>query len=292
MNITNRKFVYPVLSEDKDDYKESLFNVEFDNTMEGVNSLKLSFDIAMNCPELEELILKGQAEYVIHLECSTTAYREVLTGVSKHIEHIIPIARVNGTLEGVAFVILKKAISGFTCKDWIDDYDGVTFNLSQGSILAYQNLAELDITKDYEEFINAGSIFSIYRRVTDEDKPAEINLESSKIKIGLGSKDYDVYSLYSGKTELQSLFHSMLVLPALVYVFEELKQDGGYDTYYHREWFIALNKAYSKRGLVLMDEVLNTDKTSYQLAQEAMELPLSKAFTQIPVFFNTNEEDS
>jgi hypothetical protein len=216
----------------------------------------------------------------------------VLTGVSKHIEHIIPIARVNGTLEGVAFVILKKAISGFTCKDWIDDYDGVTFNLSQGSILAYQNLAELDITKDFEEFINAGSIFSIYRRVTDENKPAEINLESSKIKIGLGSKDYDVYSLYSGKTELQSLFHSMLVLPALVYVFEELKQDGGYDTYHHREWFIALNKAYSKRGLVLMDEVLNTDKTSYQLAQEAMELPLSKAFTQIPVFFNTNEEDS
>ena len=41
-----------------------------------------------------------------------------------------------------------------------------------------------------------------------------------------------------------------------------------------------------------MDEVLNSEKTSYQLAQEAMELPISKAINQIPVFFDTTEEDS
>lgn len=33
-----------------------------------------------------------------------------------------------------------------------------------------------------------------------------------------------------------------------------------------------------------MDEVLNSDKESYQLAQEAMELPISKALNQIPAF--------
>ena len=84
----------------------------------------------------------------------------------------------------------------------------------------------------------------------------------------------------------------MLVLPALVYVFEELKQDGGEETYHHKEWFVALEKAYAKRGVEFMDEVLNPEKTSYQLAQEAMELPLSKAFDQIPAFFDATEEDS
>ena len=105
MNITNRLFTYPVLSVEKDDYKESLFNVDFAQAMQGVNSIILIFDIAMNCPELEQLILNGQAEYVIHLECSTTAYREVLRSVSKHIEHTIPIGRVNGSFDAVAFVI-------------------------------------------------------------------------------------------------------------------------------------------------------------------------------------------
>lgn len=216
----------------------------------------------------------------------------MLRSVSKHIEHTIPIGRVNGSFDAVAFVILKKNVSNFSCTDWVDDYSGITFNLFAGSILAYQNLQSLDITKDYEEFTNAGSIFSIYKRITEDDRPAEINLDSSKIRIGLGTKDYDIYAIYAAKTELQALFHSMLVLPALVYVFEELKQEGGEETYHNKEWFIALEKAYSKRGIVFMEEVLNAEKTSYQLAQEAMELPLSKAFDQIPVFFDTTEEDS
>lgn len=292
MNITNRLFTYPVLSEEKDDYKDSIFSVDYVQTMQGVNSLKLIFDIAMNCPELEALIVNGQAEYVIHLECSTTAYREVLRSVSKHVEHTVPIGRVNGSFDAVAFVILKRNISSFTCADWVDDYQGISFNLFAGSILAYQNLPNLDITKDYEEFTNAGSIFSIYKRITEDDRPAEINLDSSKIRIGLGTKDYDIYAVYAAKTELQSLFHSMLVLPALVYVFEELRQEGGEETYHHKEWFMALEKSYAKRGIIFMEEVLNAEKTSYQLAQEAMELPLSKAFDQIPVFFDTTEEDS
>ena len=41
-----------------------------------------------------------------------------------------------------------------------------------------------------------------------------------------------------------------------------------------------------------MEEVLNTEKTSYQLAQEAMELPITKALNQIPVFYETTEEES
>ena len=113
MNITNRLFAYPVLSDEKADYKESIFNVDFEQRMQGVNSLQLNFDIAMNCRELQEMILNGQAEYVIHLECTTTAYREVLRSVSKHIEHVIPISRVNGTLDAAAFVILKKRVTKF-----------------------------------------------------------------------------------------------------------------------------------------------------------------------------------
>lgn len=292
MNITNRLFTYPVLSEEKNDYKESIFNVDYEHAMRGVNNLMLSFDIAMNCYELEQLIIDGKAEYVIHLECSTTAYREVLPSVSKHIEYTIPIGRINGIFEAVAFIILKKNITNFFSEDWVDDFRNMTFNLSAGSILAYQNLNSLNITKDYEEFTNVDSIFSIYKRVTKEDCPAEIDLDSSKIRIGLGSKDYDVYAMYSEKTELQSIFHSMLILPVLVYVFEELRQEGGEETYQSKEWFLALDRSYSKMGMSFIEEVFNPEKTSYQLAQEAMELPLSKAFDKIPIFFDMAEEDS
>lgn len=291
MNITNRLFTYPVLSEEKNDYQESVFEVKFDNYMDGVNTLKLSFDITMTCPEIEQLILEGKAEYVIHLECSTTAYREALRSISKHIEHEVPINRITGSFDAVAFVIVKKNIANFVCSDWDEDFFGLSFNLTQGNILAYQNLDGLDITKDFEEFTSANSIFTVYKRLTDDDKPAEVNLESSKIRIGLCSKDYDIYSSYAKKSELQSVFHAMLVLPTLVFVFEELKQEGGYEQYHSRDWFMALEKSYGKRGINFMEEVLTSDKNSIQLAQEAMELPLSKAFEQIPLFYNLMEED-
>jgi len=292
MNITNRLFTYPILSDEKDDYKEAIFSVDYEHEMQGVNSLCLTFDIAMNCKELEQLIVDGIADYVIHLECSTTAYREVIHSVSKHIEHIIPIGRINGTLDAVAFIILKKSVTEFYCEDWVEDFSDTRFNLFAGAILAYQNLSALNIAKDYEEFINASSIFSIYKRLTENDCSAEISLDSSKIRIGLGAGDYDIYAIYSSKLELQPLFHAMIILPALVYVFEELRLEGGEETYHNKEWFIALEKSYLKRGMVFMEEVMNMEKTSYELAQDVMEFPLSKAFKQIPVFFDTTEEDS
>ena len=71
MNITNRLFTYPVLSDEKDDYKESFFSVDYEQSMQGVNSLRLSFDITMNCHELEQLIIDGKADYVEHSKCMT-----------------------------------------------------------------------------------------------------------------------------------------------------------------------------------------------------------------------------
>ena len=68
---------------------------------------KLSFDITMNCRELELLVIDGKADYVIHLERSTAAYREVLHSVSKHIEHVIPI---------VLFVEIHPLSENIICK--------------------------------------------------------------------------------------------------------------------------------------------------------------------------------
>ena len=62
--------------------------------------------------------------------------------------------------------------------------------------------------------------------------------------------------------------------------------------YKNREWFMALEKAYAKRSMNFLDEVLNIDKSSYKLAQEIMELPISNALNKIPLLLNEFEEDA
>ena len=145
----------------------------------------------------------------------------------------------------------------------------------------YKNLPSLDIVKNFEELSNAGSIFMVYKRLTTEPKPMDVNIDSSQIKIGLGTHEYELYLRFCKKVQFQPILNSMIVLPALVYVFEELKQENGIECNEGKAWFVSLNKAYEKRGINFIDEIQSEEKTSVQLAQEAMEIPLSEALVML-----------
>lgn len=291
MNITKRLYTYPVLSEERDDYIASIFDAEVRYKMNGVNNLLFDFDIEMDNNELRNLILAGDAEYVIHIECTNTSFRTTIHGIAESFSKEIPVGRINGRLEIIVLIVAKKEIANFVNSDWIEDYQGLSFELAKGSILAYKNIPAIDIVKNYEELNNASSIFKVYKRLTNEPKPMEVDLSTAQIGIGLGLQEYEIYSRFCDKEEFQPILNSMMVFPALVYVFEELKQDNGIDSYAGRNWYISLSKAYEKRGIDLEDELLNSDKTSVQLAQEAMELPLNAALRKFADLFENGEEE-
>lgn len=291
MNITKRLYTYPVLSEEKDDYNSSVYDVDFQYRMNGVNNLLLEFNITLDNEELQKLILDGKAEYVIHIECANTAFRTTLHSITEQSNIDIPVGRIFGKLEVIALIVLKDNINHFVNSDWNEDYNGISFNLAKGSILGYKNLPALDIVKNYEELTSASSIFTVYKRLTTEEKPMDINIDSSLIKIGLGTQEYETYSRFCKKAQFQPILNSMLVLPALVYVFEELKQETGIESNQGKAWYISLDNAYEKRGVNFIDEIKDDTKTSVQLAQEAMEMPLSKALSMFTELFDNMEEE-
>ena len=291
MNITKRLYTYPVLSEEKDDYKSSVYDVDFQYRMNGVNNLLLEFNITLDNEEIRKLILDGKAEYVIHIECTNTAFRTTLHSITEQNNIDIPVGRIFGKLEVIALIVLKDHINHFVNSDWNDDYNGISFDLAKGSIIGYKNLPALDIVKNYEELTSASSIFTIYKRLTTEEKPMDVNIDSSLIKIGLGTQEYEIYSRFCKKTQFQPILNSMLVFPALVYVFEELKQETGIEANQGKAWYISLDKAYEKRGINFIDEIKDDTKTSVQLAQEAMELPLSKALSMFTELFENMEDE-
>lgn len=85
MNITKRLYTYPVLSEERDDYTDSVFDADVQYKMNGVNNLLFDFDIEMDNKELQKMILEGDAEYVIHIECANTSYRTTIHDISNHV---------------------------------------------------------------------------------------------------------------------------------------------------------------------------------------------------------------
>lgn len=291
MNITKRLYTYPVLSEERDDYIDSIFDAEVQYRMNGINNILFDFDIKMDNEELKSMMLAGEIEYVIHIECVNTSFRTTIHSIANNINKEIPIGRINGRVEIVILIVTKKDIDNFVNSKWEDDYKDLVFELAKGSIIAYKNMPSIDVIKNFEEFGNASSIFKIYKRLTNEPKPMEVDLYTQQIGLGLGEQEYEIYSRFCNKDEFQPILNSMLVFPALVYVFEELKQENGVENYSNMNWYISLSKAYEKRGVNLVDELIYSDKTSIQLAQEAMELPLNIAFEKLTDLFENEEEE-
>ena len=90
-------------------------------------------------------------------------------------------------------------------------------------------------------------------------------MTSDKIQIHLNSKDYSDYMLISKMHGLSQTMHSSLILPALIYVFEQLKCNmEEYESY---RWFRSIGLVLKKHNMILNEELLR-DKTSLELVTE------------------------
>lgn len=163
MEIKNRLFPYPVLCTENDDYMDCSFDVKA-NLTEDVSDFILTFDVELlNNKELNVLIREGLAEVIVHVECSSTAYRSVIAITGNKRIFRLPKSRVNKEVYLVGMIVAQKAIKGFTCSKLNEDYGTDPIDFQKGSILAYKNIAKYVISKNYEELAGDNAFFTIIK---------------------------------------------------------------------------------------------------------------------------------
>lgn len=278
MEIRNRLFPYPVLSEDLDDYISGSFSVDVDVT-QGINEITFAFSITLDNSGIQKLINKGEAYFAIHLECSKTAYRRLIKTSQRSAIYRVPTTRINGDVALVGMVVASRDIPFYTNEQLNDDYKGADIILPRAGIIAYQNMPKIRVTKNYEELKSSDSLFSIVKRVKDNDSihPVEFNLGGEKIQIIVDEDIYGAYIRYSMNNETQNLLWSLLLMPAVIYMLERLRTDG-IELYEEREWYQKISKSYNVQGIDFEDAVMNTDLPITDLAQEMLRLPIGKSF--------------
>lgn len=294
MKITRRLYAYPVLAADKDDYVNSTFTVDMSENTD-LNNLNLHFSIHMDSQTIDHLIGTGQARYLIHIECSSTAFRTAKQKSEKEFDVSIPLDKLNGTVELVAFIVTTKEIADFRSQEWNADFDGFSFDLEKGAVLAYQNLPNLEITKNIEQLIKQKSIFSVYKRAGSDAKGMNINADNDTILIGLQEEEYRIYAACSTKSTLQPILNAMTVFPAMVYILEELNLESnevnGHD-YTKYLWYKSLVRAFKSRGRDFTEFVEDNGRPAFEKAQELMEMPVGKALFAIRNFIDDTEGDA
>ena len=287
MVIRDRLFPYPVLCEDTDDYVEGSFHVGIELVNQDANSTDLKFNIELNNPGIKGLISRGQAKYVIHLECSNTAFRTAISSFSDSISYRLMNKNVNGDVAVLAMVVAEEKIPFYKNAALNEDYGDVDLIIERASIMAYENLQPIRIHKNYEELGERDPIFTIVkeeRMDSNEEKAIWFNAEGDKIQIFVNEDVYTSYTNYCGNTSMRPFVLSVLVVPALTYVIELLrKNEDDIENYAKNHWFMKLEKYYKLNNKDFIDDIIYGDKYISEVVQEMLQFPLSNTMIEIPV---------
>lgn len=279
MEIKNRLFPYPVLCEDTDDYLNGEFTVDAEIISQDINSLVLQFRMNLDNPELKKEISQGRAEYIIHMECSNTAFRTVVHTFSEVETYRISNSKVNGEVALLGLVVAKSDIPFYRNSALNHDYDDIDLMIPRAAILAYYNMPKINILKNYEELASEESIFSVVKEMRldqNEECPVHYALDPERIKIFVTEDIYSAYIQYQNNITMKPLIYSVLVMPALTFMMEELR--NGYEEYESYRWFIKFSKFYQNQGKDFVEDIIEGESTITEIVQELLQLPIGKTF--------------
>lgn len=280
MEIRNRLFPYPVLCLENDDYVDCEFSV-LTNQVEELKDIVLQFKIEIDNKDLLDLIRDGKAEYIIHVECSNTSFRKVIRSAGNIFEYRIPKSKVNKEVFLVGMIVAKQFIKGFYSTKFNEDYEGPV-DFEKGSIMAYRNLPRIIVLKNYEELASDDAFFTIVKKNSGQDmeEPVTFDLNGNKIKIYADDSVYNEYIKFHTNPLMKPLMISMLVMPALAYVIEEVR-DNGIEHYVSCYWYQKIKKSCELQGKRFFEDIIDGDATSIEIAQEMLQLPVGKAFRSL-----------
>lgn len=276
MQLRSKYFTYPVIIEDGDFYVESRFETDVEQVLDGYN-IKLVLKAELVNDELEKMLEEGTVGIVHHIECPQTCFRETVVTKEYSLEYILKDGQVNGVVQICSFIAALKNIDKYSNSLFSNDYRGFKFDLEKGCIMAVGNQINLHIKKIRDDLANTASIFSIVPNMDHSVTELKINLTDSKIAIIVPEKTFGVYSNMSAYLDVQPVMHSMIIIPALMQAFTELKESREqlyiYEDY---RWFRSLRKTCAKMGVSLDAEGL-ASLDIFSISQKLIDSPIVKA---------------
>lgn len=276
MLLRNKYYPYPVIIEGGDYYINSSFDAEVEQELEGYN-VKLLFKAELRNEEIQDLLDAGMVEIVYHIECPQTCFRTCFRARDKVSSYLLKDTEVNGNVQVCSFVVAKKNIDKYTNRSFSADYAGFRFDIEKGCVMAIGSQLNVRVNKIRDDLANTSSIFSIVPNKDQMETTVITDLSKNKIVILLPEKTYGLYANMQNYMDVQPVMHTMIIIPALMYALNEMKQDREqlYNYEEHR-WFRSLRKACEGIGITINEETLENIDT-YKTAQLLLNSPVLKA---------------
>lgn len=281
----NPSYPYPVLYAENDDYKNSSFTVNIDvNHFFGDVKIRAAFHLQNE--EIERLINKEQCVFTLHIECGQTSYRSIFTTMEKKLEVTIPAKSLRGKVTIHSFIVANEPIPQYTNASFNEFYQGLSFNLEKGNIVAIGEAVDVNLYEDPTELLNLPSIVKITKSLKNDYM--EVDMYSDLIVIELPEYEYNEYAANANSGLKQTILTAVIV-PALVYVFSRISVSNKEDLAGFT-WYQVLEKIFADSGLRI--EQVGTDSLpALRAVQMILRRPYKAFFEEINKFLMIRSEE-
>lgn len=208
----NINYPYPVIRVHTEDYRTTVFKGELAvNLQPDGYLLRPNFEI--HNTSIADLISEGKLTYAVEIQSPATWYRKLFP-----VKENKPI-RLNPTflherVELTPCIVATTQISGFTNADFEDEYQGMSFDINAGDVIAIGEIRSFDALYQNDVIKNGSSIVSI----TESDSAKEISCDftGNIIEIFLPADQYKDYMECGYLKAKYKTLNAILTIPALV----------------------------------------------------------------------------
>jgi hypothetical protein len=266
MRLSSRSYPYPVVG-NRDDVPGAAFQAALEMSTDR-QAVYLDTQIKCSSKTINDLVKKGDACFVVHVECSNTLYRRAFEFAEENYRIQVPSDSLNDAVEVNVFTRAKKNLSGYRVDKAHTDYGNVSFSVEKGDILAVGESHLFYVEAPFDALSPISSIMQITETHKDGDQPMQVQYGGQKILIELSKKDFDDYKRLKTTDGVSTALTMGIVLPVLVdaiYMLQKSEEDDDL------RWVRSLKRRIDSVGMKLEDDPL-------EVAQRILELPLKRTF--------------
>lgn len=262
MQIGNKLFPYPTINNNilKSCFKDTVYKFKYVDKNDGQNYILENAYIDINNEYIKKLMSEGYIGAGLVIECSTTVFRKMYELTLEPQTIKINIGNLRDKVVISCYLYAKRNIMDYKDNDFLDDYQGYSFEIEKNDIIAIDDGFTTII--DYDESMDkkVASIFQVIR--SNSVETMTIEMKTKKIVISLPEEEFVYYDTLRKNDNFQNIFFTMLAIPALTYCLKEFQDNILLEQYdldvveMNYIWFISVKNAYkTKYGIELTEEI-------------------------------------
>jgi hypothetical protein len=291
MQINPRAYPHPVLAHWGDD----ILNSTFQGVVSGKgakNSYVFEAVFKTNNADLIELVEQKAAFYAVHLECTSTRYRNLFRSSSEKFYFEVAAGLIDGKVEVCSFILAAEHMENYRNGSFHPDYGKAAFRVRKGDTLAVGHDRIIAADKKHDPLRKVSSIFSIVPNESEKATGMDIETGGAKVVIRLSRPNFDSYISLRHSPAYHPVLIATIVVPALVEVLERVRRAAlasELDSCSEHRWFMVISRRLRDLHIDIENDPESFVDSSLKVAHELLGQPLGASLDGLKAIAEDDE---